>query len=259
MPEHLTHYLRQLNDNTGGHHLLEEHPDELLLTFYSAQVSGGISSETYIIESLPAVEMVFTGVEVNVHLAPVVVIVHGLFNVDLDATKNIDNIDEALKTDFNITTDLNMQQILDQGAQHLDAVTGQNFVDLAGPAIDENPCVSWYRQHADALFCRIDAENEDGVGTMGAVNRINAKNKHIDIADMSFTAGLNRAFAPVGTKRGRSHTKEPLLCDAGKKYHNNGQKGDFKKKTAVSASGQAPKAATSMTTTVSGVLAHDCI
>ena len=68
---------------------------ELLLALHPPQVAGGIVAKAHIAHRLLAIEQLPAGLEVDVQIPPVVIVIHALFNVDLDRTDEIDHRPKA--------------------------------------------------------------------------------------------------------------------------------------------------------------------
>jgi hypothetical protein len=84
------------------------------LTLDATKVGGSIGAKANKVKCLTTIEMVHARIKVNMHLTPVVIIVHGLFDIDVDTAHFIYHIDKSLKINLDVATDLYIQKIFEQ-------------------------------------------------------------------------------------------------------------------------------------------------
>ncbi len=158
--------LIQVDQRGGRHQLPGNGLNKLLLAAHASEIRLGVVAKTRIAHRLLPIEALSALLQVDMQVAPVVVIVHILLDIDDHAAHGIDHVLGAIHLDDDVVVDFDAEKLLHGGLRKGNAADGMRRVDLVGaPAISKlHARVARHREHTHALRVQIQADDEDGIG-----------------------------------------------------------------------------------------------
>ena len=127
--------------------------------------------------------MLKPGVKID-HETPVVVprilVVHALFNIDIDTANRINDIDERMSVDDDVMVNVDAEKLFDGVLRHAHAAVSICRIDLVEAAVAYlDASVSWDRQQSSLIGDRVDGCDDQGIGSADIVKAlVNAHDQH---------------------------------------------------------------------------------
>ena len=142
----------------------------LLLPLGATRIAALVVPKARIALDLLAVHVVHAGLEVDVQVAPAVVVVHGLGDRDVDPADRVDEILERVDAHHDVAVevpavrfDRHAEKITDHRIGKLHAAQRVRAVDLGLTALDHRIRIAQHRHQPRALGRKVDAGRHDRV------------------------------------------------------------------------------------------------
>ena len=136
---------------------------EMLLTADTADVALLIA-EAYILDGSFAIQMLSALLQVNGEAVPGIMVVHILFNININAADCIYKTLKALKVDHDIIIDLDTQKLLDSLLRQLLSAIGIGMVNLIpAMALNTHTRITRHRKQRSSLRLAIEHHHEQRI------------------------------------------------------------------------------------------------
>ena len=178
----LLHQLGQARQHTGRYDFGQHRFHKLLLTANTANIAFTVTV-THILDSLFAVQMLLSGVEVNDQSAviiPRVFIIHALFHIDVHAVQCVNNTRKGLCINDDVMVHRMTEQLL-HGllAELMTAISVSMIYLLIAIALDSHPCITGHRQQSRIFLVLVNGCHHHGITAAHiAVTAVYAENQH---------------------------------------------------------------------------------
>src|ERR1051325_3900626 len=124
-------------------------------------------AHTHVAHRTIAVQMLESGPQVNVKVAPVVVIIQLLFDVDVDTAQRVHYLLKAFEVKLDIRIRLDAEYLFDRLHGEVWSTQVMRCIDLVDAAIawNVNRRIAWDRQSLDRLVNKVDSGKKNGIAS----------------------------------------------------------------------------------------------